>query len=145
MKTALRFFFLFSIFSGFLFTSCEPVENSDTSDDARDAFTGIWRFLESQTLKSTDAQSYIVNITKDPADSSQVFIENFGNPGVNDIAATGKVSANQIVISTQSLSNGWTVEGSGKMSNVAGTEMKWTYTIVAGGVKEYFTAIVTKQ
>lgn len=145
MKTTLRNFLFLSIFAGLLFTSCEPVAEGENTDDPRDNFTGLWRFTESQSSKSTEAQSYMVSITNDEANSSQVIIENFGNPGENDIFATGTVTTSQIVISAQSMSNGWTVEGSGKTTNTAGTDMKWTYTIVAGGDKEYFTATAVKQ
>jgi hypothetical protein len=145
MKKIIRMLFFLGIFSGMLFSACEPVEEGDETSDPRDNFTGVWRITENQTKKDLKAQSYIVTITKNDADSSQVFIENFGNPGTAEISAIGVVTTNQIVVSPQNMSNGWEVEGSGKMSNVALTQMTWTYVITAGGDKEYYTATATRQ
>jgi hypothetical protein len=143
MKTAFRIFLLFTALSGFLLTGCEPIEETPTGDDPRDPYIGVWQFLES--FKSPLGQSYIVTIKKDPSNSSQVILENFGNPGAQDITVTGIVTANQIVVSTQNMSNGWTVEGTGKIANVNKTSMDWNYSITAGGDKEYYTATATRQ
>lgn len=143
MKAIFRFFLLFASLSGFLLTGCEPVDDNTSGDDPRAPYVGVWQFAESK--KSTDGQSYIVTITKDPANSSQVLLENFGNPGSQDVSVAGLVTSNQIVISSQNLSNGWTVEGSGKISNVTKTAMTWNYSILAGGDKEYYTATATRQ
>jgi hypothetical protein len=142
MKSTLRLFFLLAAFSGLLLTGCEPVEEENTSDDPRDPYIGVWQFVE---LKSSDGQSYIVTITKDPKNSAQVILENFGNPGSSEIEVTGIVTSNQIVVSSQSLSNGWVVEGSGKISNPTKTSMTWNYAITAGGDKLYYTATANKQ
>jgi hypothetical protein len=141
MKITFRFFLLLAALSGFMLSGCEPVDNSTTGDDPRDPYVGVWQFIESK--KSTEGQSYIVTISKDPANSSQVLLENFGNPGTQEAAVTGIVTANQIAISSQSLSNGWIVEGSGKISNADKTKMTWTYSITAGGDKEFYTATAT--
>jgi len=143
MKTTFRFFLLLAVLSGFLITGCEPVDNTTSGDDPRDPYIGVWQFLEG--IKSTDGQSYIVTVIKDPSNTSQVILENFGNPGTQDVSVIGIVTANQIVISSQSMSNGWTVEGTGKIANVAKTSMTWTYSITAGGDKEYYTATATRQ
>jgi hypothetical protein len=143
MKTTFRFFLLLTALSGFFLNSCEPVDENTTGDDARDPYIGVWQFLEG--FKSTDGQSYIVTVIKDPDNSSQVILENFGNPGTQDVSVTGIVTANQIVVSTQNMSNGWTVEGTGKITAVNKKAMSWTYSIIAGGDKEYYTATATKQ
>jgi hypothetical protein len=142
MKTTFRFFLLLAALSGFLLSGCEPVDNSTPGDDPRDPYVGVWQFIES--IKSTDGQSYIVTISKDPNNSSQVLLENFGNPGTPDVAVIGIVTANQIVISSQSLDNGWVVEGSGKITNAAKTTMSWTFSITAGGNKDDYTASATR-
>ncbi len=142
MKTTLRFFLLLTALTGIFLTACEPVEDDTTGDDPRDQFVGVWQFAES---KSTDGQSYIVTISKDAGNSSQVILENFGNPGLQEVIVTGTVTTNQIVVSTQNLSNGWTVEGSGKMTNVGKTSMSWTYSIIAGGNEDTYNATATKQ
>jgi hypothetical protein len=143
MKTTFRFFIIMAALSGLLLPACEPVDDPNGGDDARDPYVGVWQFIENK--KSTEGQSYIVTISKDPSNSSQVLLENFGNPGTQDVVVTGMVTTNQIVISSQSLSNGWIIEGSGKISNSAKTEMTWTYSLIAGGDKEYYSATASRQ
>jgi hypothetical protein len=145
MKTNFRFFLLIAIFSSLLFSACEPVDTTAPGSDARDAFVGYWQFIESSSYKSTDGQNFIVSISKDPVNSTQVLLKNFGNPGYPNASVTGIVTASQIVIASQSMSNGWIVEGSGKTTNVAKTAMSWTYSITAGGDKVDYTAVSTLQ
>jgi len=145
MKNAFRLFLLIAAFASVLYTGCEPADEETTGDDARDPFIGVWQFAESSSFKSTDGQSYIVTISKDPGNSGQVILENFGNPGSQSIQVTGLVTSNQIVVSSQSLDNGWVVEGSGKITNTNKTAMTWTYSITAGGDKEFYSASATKQ
>jgi len=141
-----RLFLLLTVLTGFFLPACEPVDENTTGDDPRDQFIGVWQFAESGFIKSTDGQSYIVTISKDAGNSSQVILENFGNPGLQDVIVTGTVTTNQIVVSTQNLSNGWTVEGSGKMNNANKTSMLWNYTIIAGGNEDtYNNVTATKQ
>jgi len=142
MKRTFKLFFLLAAFTGLLVSSCEPVDDETTSDDLRDPYIGVWQFSE---LKSSDGQAYVVSITKDPGNSAQVILENFGNPGSSEVDITGLVFSNQIVISSQSMANGWVVEGSGKISNAAKTTMAWTYSITAGGDKVTYSATATRQ
>lgn len=144
MDKFFKYFAMFLVSTSLFLTACEPTDNNDPSNDVRDEFVGVWRFTESTTLKSAKAQSYIVTIAKDADNSSQVILENFGNPGASDIVAVGIVTSNQIIISTQTMSNSWVVEGSGKVTNVATTQMSWTYSITAGGDKDYYTATASK-
>ncbi len=144
MDKFFKYFLMVLVASSMFLTACTPVEDEDITDDPRDEYVGVWRFTESSTLKSTKAQSYIVTIAKDEDNSSQVVIENFGNPGATDIVAIGIVTSNQIIISSQTMSNAWVVEGSGKVNNVATTQMTWTYSITAGGDKEFYTATASK-
>jgi len=142
MKTIFRFFLTVAVLTILLIAACEPVDNS-TSNDPRDPYIGEWQFIESP--KSTEGQSYIVNITKDPDNSSQVILGNFGNPGSNDISAKGIVTSSQLVVSSQQMSNNWIVDGSGKFSNSNKSTMDWTLSITAGGNKDTYTATATKQ
>ncbi len=144
MKSTSRLFVLIATISVFLFQGCEPVDNTPAGDDARDAFVGVWQFYET-AFKSTMAQSYIVSITKDPSNSAQVILKNFGNPGTQDVTVIGLVTASQIVVNSQSMSTGWTAEGSGKFDNPAKTSMAWTYSLIIAGSKEYHTATATRQ
>lgn len=143
MKTTRRFFLFLTLLSGFFLTACETTTDTPTGSDDRDPYIGVWQFAESG--KSLHGQSYIVTITKDPGNSSQVILENFGNPGSQDVTVTGIVTTNQIVVSAQNLNNGWTVEGTGKATNVNKTSMNWTYSITAGGDKITYSATANRQ
>jgi hypothetical protein len=145
MKTTFRFFIFLALLSGFMLSGCETTETPVDGDDVRDQFVGYWQFLETGGYKSTKAQSYIVVVSKDPDNSAQVLLKNFGNPGTQDITVVGIVTASQIVVSEQNMSNGWVVEGSGKLSNPTNTTMSWTYSITAAAEKLYYSASATKQ
>lgn len=145
MKLSLRLILFTAIIAmAGLMNSCEPDDTTGTDpSDSRNVFVGVWRFTESGYLKNGLSQSYIVSISLDPDNSSQVILDNFGNPGSSDMSVTGIVTTNQIVISNQVLSNGWIVEGSGKKTTEG--KMSWTYSITAGGDINYYTATAVKQ
>ncbi len=143
MKTAFRFLSIFAALTCLLFSACEPTDGDTTGDDPRDPYIGEWQFVES--LKSTEGQSYVVNITKDPDNSSQIILGNFGNPGSSSVSATGLVTSSQVVISSQKMSNNWTVVGSGHFTNLGKTTMSWSFSILAGGNLDPYTAVATKQ
>lgn len=144
MKTLSRFFLVLAGFTALFITACEPLTNDPASGDIRDDYTGVWKFVES--FKSTQGQTYLVTIVKDPTNSSQVILQNFGNPGSDNNTAIGIVTSSQIVVSRQTLTNtSWIVEGSGSFSNAAKTTMNWAFSITAGGSKDDYTATVTKQ
>jgi hypothetical protein len=145
MRSTFRFLFLMTAVTVLFFIGCEPADTTSTGEDSRDQFVGVWQFAESGALKSVKGQSYIVTITKDEGNSSQVILENFGNPGLQDVIVVGTVTTNQIVVSQQNLSNGWAVDGSGKISNANKTAMAWTYSITAGGNKDTYSATASKQ
>jgi len=139
-KTAWGLLIVISIAS-MLYTSCELVEDP-VDGDPRIPYTGEWQFLESNPLKSTNSQSYVASISIDSSNSSQVLIRNFGNSGPK-VITKGIVTSGQLVVSTQTLSNNWIVEGVGIMANTAKTEMTWTYSITAGGDLSNYTAAAT--
>jgi hypothetical protein len=144
MKTIISFSLFLATLTVLLISACEPVDGDPVSDDPRDAYVGEWQFIES--FKSTEGQSYIVTISKDQSNSSQVLLANFGNPGSNDIYAVGLVTAGQLVISQQKLVNStWIVQGAGSFSNASKTAMNWAFSITAGGSKDDYTATATKQ
>jgi hypothetical protein len=143
MKSIFRILLFLSVLATTgLLPSCEP-DNTDINDpnDPRNDYVGVWRFTESK--KNTLSQSYIVTISLDPDNSSQVILDNFCNPGTTDYGATGIVTTNQIVVSSQQLSNNWLVSGSGKLTSEG--KMTWSYSITVGGDLEYYTATATKQ
>ena len=144
MKTILSLSLFVSTLIILFISACEPVDGDPVSDDPRDAYVGEWQFIES--FKSTEGQSYLVTITKDPSNSSQILLANFGNPGSNDIYAVGLVTTSQVVISQQKLVNSsWVVQGAGSFSNVSKTAMNWEFTNTIGGDKEDHSATATKQ
>lgn len=143
MKSIFRLFILLAAVATITFSGCEPVDEPG-SGDARDPFIGEWQFIETG-FKSTDGQSYIVTITKDPNNSAQVILKNFGNPGSDDVSVFGLVTTSQIVVSSQNMSNGWIAEGSGIATNPAKTAMSWTYSLTIAGSKENFSATATRQ
>ena len=142
MKTTYLIIIIALASASLFFIGCEPVDNT-TTGDLRDPFIGEWQFIES--FKSTEGQSYLVTISKDPNNSSQVILGNLGNPGSQDITVKGIATSSRIVVSSQSMGNGWVIEGSGAFSNVAKTTMAWTYSITAGGNKDEYIATATLQ
>ncbi len=143
MKKALLFFIFLAAVTSYVFVGCELPANDPSGGDPRDAYVGEWQFLES--FKSTESQSYLVTITKDPDNSSQVILGNFANSGFNYISAIGIVTSTQIVVSSQKMSNNWIVDGNGKFTDKNNTIMDWTLSVTAGGNKDLFTATATKQ
>jgi hypothetical protein len=145
MKSTFLLLIFFAAVITINFSACEPVDEGSTGGDIRDPFIGEWQFYESGLLKSAKSQSYIVTIAKDPGNSSQVILKNFGNSGSDDVTVTGLVTSSQIVVSSQKMSNGWTAEGSGSTTNPAKTAMSWQYSLTIAGSKETYTASATKQ
>ena len=128
-----------------LLNSCQSTDQPAPGDDPRDTFIGGWQFQESGGKKTIVSQSYLVTISKDAANSSQLVLKNFGNPGISNVNVIGIVTTNQIVVSSQTLGNGWVVDGSGKITSADKNTMTWTYSITAGGDRVYYTAIATRQ
>jgi hypothetical protein len=142
MKATVILILLSLALTSLFFIGCEPM-NDNTTGDPRDQYVGEWLFNES--FKSTESQSYIVKITLDPFNSSQVILGNLGNPGLADITVKGTVTSGQIIVTKQRMSNGWDIEGSGQMSNVANTSMSWTYSLWTGGDKVDYIATALLQ
>ena len=144
MKPIKNTFFLFLLvgaLASILYTGCEPVDNT-TGGDPRTPYVGEWQFIE--RLKSTEGQSYFVTIALDPSNSSQVIIGNLGNPGSQDITVKGVVTSSQVIVSSQSMSDGWIIEGSGSFNTTAKNIMDWTYSIKAGGNYDTYTATASR-
>ena len=144
MKKAFLFFIFLAAVTSYLFVGCELPADDTSGDDPRDAYVGEWQFYES-FAKSTENQSYLVTITKDPDNSSQVILGNFANSGSNSISAKGLVTSTQIVVSSQKMSNNMIVDGNGKFTDKNKTIMDWTLSVTAGGNLDLYTATATKQ
>ena len=107
--------------------SCNPDDDVfvDPGND-RDKFFGSWTVNES-CFKS----NYTVIISADPGNSAQVLLSNFGNPGPNYEAAIGIVAGRKIIVTTQIIGDGWSINGIGDLDD--NDNIIWTYTLVIAG------------
>lgn len=121
-----------------IFPACE-LDDVDPDGDIRDKFVGTWRFNESES--KSDLAFYTVQISKDPGNTSQVLLRNFGNVG-NFHSAFGIVTTNRITVTSQTLAS-FTISGSG--TTVSNTRMNWTYSINDGADLINYTAVADKQ
>ncbi|HPK04683.1 MAG TPA: hypothetical protein PK908_02190 [Bacteroidales bacterium] len=122
-----------------LFPACELIDVEPDTDDPRDKFIGTWKFNEDEKKKS-DLAFYSVLISKDPTNSAQVLLKNFGNLG-NFYTTHGIVTTNRISVENQTVAS-IRIQGSGTYSST-GT-MNWTYTINDGADEITFTATAEK-
>jgi hypothetical protein len=121
-----------------LITGCMTDQNSNTdTGDPRDKFLGDWKVTE-----TCSRMNYNVTISDDPQNSTQVLIENFGNPGAGYSPAVALVTGSTIYISSQTIGEGWSVSGSGTINDVG--RVNWNYTLVINGNTETCTAFYLK-
>ncbi len=103
--------------------ACLPVDEDVDPDDPVAKFLGNWKVNE-----TCNRLNYYVEIQQDPGNSSQVLLDNFGNPGTGYDPAVGLVVSNTIHVTAQTIGEGWTVSGTGTyLSN--GT-ISWDYTLI---------------
>jgi hypothetical protein len=138
MKKQHKFFLMILALMVFMFPACE-LDEDDPNADLREKFVGTWRFNESEV--KSDLAFYTVVISKDPGNSSQVLLRNFGNVG-NFHSAYGIVTASRITVTSQSVAS-IVVSGTGTMTS--NTRMTWTYAINDGADLINFTAVADKQ
>jgi hypothetical protein len=138
----------FKLFAVLLFISmisgCETTnpDGPDTSDD-RDPLIGSWIFAESASSRGVNS-TYTVVVKKDPSNSSQVLLSNFGNSGGDEpygIVTSG--TPMKITIPSQTIPSQWIVVGVGTLAT--SSKMNWTYSITAGGDKTDYIATATLQ
>ena len=139
LKTIIRPALLLLIITSL--SACVPDEEVDPGGDARDKFTGTWNFTETPAAKSPDAISFPVTIIYDQNNTAQVLLRNFAQLG-GKFAPYGIVTSNRITIPSQEADPGFLISGTGTLS--ATNRMEWTYTTIAGGNMESFTAVATK-
>ncbi len=98
-----------------LVTSCDFGEEIDPneSDDPRDNIVDTWRSTEISAIYGKS--SYLVDIAKEPLDSTKVVLSNFYNLGI-DTEVKGTLNGYKIYISVQVV-NGNEISGEG---NIAG-------------------------
>ena len=121
-----------------LTTSCTD-ENSNPSNDDRDAFTGSWTCAE--TSKQFGNSTYAVTISS-TGEIDSVSIKNFYQLG-NGVSAIALVSGNSITIPFQDVSGGIEIHGTGLM-NSNSNKIDFTYYADDAGVIDTVTATYNK-
>jgi len=121
-----------------LVTSCELDDNidPDNGSDPRDNIVDTWRSTEISAIYGKS--SYIVDIAKEPLDSTEVVLSNFYNLGI-DTEVKGTLNGYKIYISAQVV-NGNEISGEG---NIAGdfSGINFVYKVEDGsGEKDNVTA-----
>lgn len=109
----------------FTWSSCEIVEDDVDPTDPVAKFLGTWKVSETCTR-----MNYNVEISRDPGNSAQVLISNFGNPGPGYNPAVGLVVTNSIFVSSQIIGEGWTVDGKGTYQSNG--NLTWEYSLIIG-------------
>ena len=117
-----------------LFQACIIEEDDDVNPtDPRTKFLGDWKVNE-----DCSRANYMTYIRLYPGNSTQVLIENFGNPGPGYDPAVGLVVSNTIKVSSQNIGEGWTVSGQGTYQQNG--SILWNYSLIIGGYKENCSA-----
>jgi hypothetical protein len=120
MKT--RIFLILISLLAIQIPACVPTEDVNP-DDPVAKFLGSWKVTE-----TCSRMNYNVEIQQDPGNSAQVLIYNFGNPGSGYDPAVGLVVTNSIIVSSQTIGEGWTVSGTGTYQS--GGTISWDYTLL---------------
>lgn len=139
MKKILRYGGGLIILIALLMAGCDIVDDdvSPEDEDPRTKFLGAWSVNE-----TCSKQIYSVEIKEDPANTSQVLIENFANPGNGD-PAVGIVTDGKITLDPfYEIGSGWKVSGQGEMIN--SKKMSWEYELVIAGTYYQCTATYAK-
>ncbi len=103
------------------FPSCLPEDDDPIWSDPATKFLGIWKVNE-----DCNRMTYTVEIERDPGNSSQVLIYNFGNPGPGYDPVVGLVVSSSVYVESQTIGEGWTVRGDGLYNSLTG-KISWDY------------------
>jgi len=101
--------------------ACIPGEDDPYSDPVT-KFLGTWKVNE-----DCSRMNYTVQIQADPGNSAQVLIYNLGNPGSGYDPAVGLVVSSSIYVNSQTIGEGWTIDGKGVYQS-DGT-IDWDYSL----------------
>ena len=120
--------------------ACDSGDDNNPSPvpDARDKFVGDWAVNNENCGKA----KYVASISKDPSNSAQVLINNFGFSGSAE-ADTAIIAGSSIVLYKQMNGEGWEVQGTG--SYKSNESIEWTYSLLISGNLENCTATYVKQ
>jgi hypothetical protein len=119
--------------------SC-TVDDSDDGPyvDPRGKFLGDWSVNNEDCNKSR----YMVTITEDPSNSSQVLLFNFGFSQSAE-PDTAIVAGSKITLPSQVNSEKWKVSGIGSYKET--DIIEWTYSLLISGDLQSCTATYVKQ
>jgi len=105
----------------FLFQSCAIEDDSDYSDP-REKFVGTWNVSD-----QPGRINYSVNISKNPAQSTNVLLYNFADMGGS---ANGLVVGNRIIIDKQPIGNDFLSNGTGNF--ISENRLEFTFVLDDG-------------
>jgi len=127
----------------FAVSSCVPDEDDDETGpyvDPRSKFTGSWNCVENS--KQFGQQTYNVNITLNPNNSTEILIANIYHFGFDE-KAYAITSNNSATIPLQPICNNTNnIKGSGMLSG--NSQINWTYYVDDGADIDTCTAVYTK-
>jgi len=111
---------------GIVFYSCtDEINMVDPESNSREQFLGTWTVYE-----SCIRLNYEVEIVADSTVDTKVFIYNFAFMGQEFDPAYGLVSGNKVNLPTQTIGDGWQINGTGTLQS-DGT-IVWVYYIEIG-------------
>lgn len=118
--------------------SCNTDDDNNPSPvpDVRNKFIGDWNVVD-----GCSKGNYVVNISKDPSNTSRVLLSNFANSN-GSRPDTALVVSNSVILHTQTNSEGWVVAGTGEY-NVEG-KIQWVFSLTISGYQENCTATYSK-
>ena len=116
-----------------LVTSCELGDDivPDNGGDPRDNIVDTWRSTEISAIYGKS--SYLVDIAKEPLDSTEVVLSNFYNLGI-DTEVKGTLNGYKIYISVQVV-NGNEISGEGTLAGNF-NEINFVYEVKDGSGEE---------
>jgi len=127
-----------------IFSGCETDDLLGVNPTVR-ALEGDWTCDEdSELLKKSTLDVYAVYLSPDADNKNGVLIDNFYGLGFG-VSAKATVSLTSITLPVQELLGGFTVSGSGTISN-NNSQIEWSYTVDDGsGIIDHVTAVYTKD
>ena len=132
-NSKLLLLFLFTILISFV--SCTDEDLDDLFGDPVEKFLGTWRCEEEGSI-SGGGWNYQVIITRNPANSAEILIQNFNLQG-NSERARALITANTMTIPRQLICDDTIeIQGSGTFSN---GQIHFNYSTNDGATLENFT------
>jgi len=126
----------------FTLSSCELVEELTGSAATVAKIEGEWTCDEQSEIFKATSEIYTVTLSADADNPAAVIIDNFY--GLN-VPAVATVAGMSLIISNQTIGDGFAVSGSGTISSDF-KEINLSYTVDDGsGTSDHCTAVYTKN